>query len=115
MGAVVFPGPGAVEELIIPLDQRLTSGRVFPDPVAEGVLDCLLLLLGKGCFFAVEHTALLAVRVLYRVVDPNVAQIKSVLENLVGIRPGCAVGYVGRHVVVIAGGLRSDAPLRRQR
>ena len=49
--AVVLSRFGAVEKLIVFGHQRLTAVSVFPQPVLEGVLNDLLLLLGEGRFF----------------------------------------------------------------
>ena len=53
---VIFTGPDAVEQFVVFRYQSFTPVRVAPDPVPESVLDCLLLLLGQGGFFLIQHT-----------------------------------------------------------
>ena len=56
--AVVPARSCAVEQLVVLGDKRLPSVSIFPQPVAEGALDDLLLLLGEGGLLDVEHPAL---------------------------------------------------------
>ena len=72
MLSVVFPWAQRIEPLIVAINQVPPPVRVFPYPVPKGVLDGLLLLLCKGGFLAVEHTALSAVRVLHGVIYPHI-------------------------------------------
>ena len=92
VGAVVLARPCAVEQLVVPGDERLPPVSIFPQPVAEGVLDDLLLLLGEGGLFDVEDPALGAVRILDLVVDAHVAEVQGVFEYLVGVHARGAVG-----------------------
>ena len=73
--AVILSGTGGIEKLIVPCDQIMPPVRVFPYPVAESIFDCLLLLLCEGGFLAVQHTALLAVRIVLGIVDTHITEI----------------------------------------
>ena len=70
--AVVFPGPGAVEQLVIPGHQSLPPLGLLPDPGGKCILDGLLLLLGQRGFLFVENALLLTFRVLNRIVNSDV-------------------------------------------
>ena len=109
--AVVLTRSCAVEQLVILGDKRLAALRVFPQPVAEGVLDDLLLLLGEGCLLDVEHPALGAVCVLDLVVDAHVAEVQGVFEYLVGVHARGAVGAESVDVGCTDSALALDAPL----
>ena len=61
--AVIFPGTGGIEALVVELHQLAPPVRVLPYPVPERILDCLLLLLGKGGFLAVKDALFLTVRI----------------------------------------------------
>ena len=109
--AVVLTRSCAVEQLIVLGDKRLAALRVFPQPVAEGVLDDLLLLLGEGGLLDVENTALGAVRVLDLVVDSHVAEVQGVFEYLVGVDARGAIGAESVDVGCADGALAVYAPL----
>ncbi len=111
VGAVVLTRSCAVEQLVILGDERLAALRVFPQPVAEGILDDLLLLLGEGGLLDVEHTALGAVRFLDLVVDAHVAEVQGVFEYLVGVDARGAVGAESVDVVRADGALAVYVPL----
>ena len=112
MASVVLARARRVEQLVVLGDKRLPALRAFPQPVAEGVLDDLLLLLGEGGLLDVEHPALGAVRVLDLVVDSHVAEVQGVFENLVGVDARCAVGGASVDVVCADGALAVYVPLR---
>ena len=109
--AVVLTRSCAVEQLIVLGDKRLAALRVFPQPVAEGVLDDLLLLLGEGGLLDVEYPALGAVRILDLVVDAHVAEVQGVFENLVGVDARGTVGAESVDVVRADGALAVYVPL----
>ena len=115
MGAIVFARPVGIEQLIVPRHKLLPSVRVFPYPLGKGVLDGLLFLLGKGCFFGIENPALLAVRVGHGVIDAHIPQVQRVLQNPVGVCTLRAVGHIGVYIVVGRLGFSADAPLRSER
>lgn len=98
MAAVVLTGPQAVELHIIERCQPFSPGRVFPYPVLERLLDKLLLALGDGGFFLVQNSDFLSVPVLNIVKNPHIPQVQGVLDDLVGIDAGGAVGAVGLDV-----------------
>ena len=115
VGTVVLTGAGGIEQFIIPGDKRLPPVRVFPNPFLERILDCLLFLLCEGRFLGVQHTAFLAVRVCYGVINAHVTQIQRVFQYLIGVGPVCPIGHIGVDITV--GGLRfaGDVPLCRER
>ena len=100
MAAVIFPGTDGIELLIVPLNQRFPALRVFPDPFLKSVFQCLLFLLGQGCFFLVQHPAFLAICVLYSIVDPDIPQIQRVFQNPQGVCPVSSIGYIDRDIAV---------------
>ena len=112
--AVIFPGTGGIEALVVELHQLPPPVRVLPYPVPERILYGLLLLLGEGGFLAVEDALFLAVRIPYGVVDPHVAQIQRILQNAVGVGAVGAVGHAGVDVVRGDAVLAGDVPLRRE-
>ena len=79
MATIVFTRSGGVKQFIILGHKCFTAVRVFPNPVSERILDCLLFLLCQSSFLFVQHTLLLAIRILNGVVDTNIFQIQSFL------------------------------------
>ena len=110
VAAVVFTGPGGVEQLVVLFDQAFTALRVLPNPTRKSVLEGLLLLLGQSSFFFVQHPLLLAVHILNGIIHPHIFQIQGVLQNLVTIGPAGAVGLVGGHIIITGLGLALDLP-----
>ena len=55
MPSIVLAWPNRIEQLVVLRHQRLTAVGVFPNPFPKGVLDGLLLLLGKGGRLLIEH------------------------------------------------------------
>ena len=108
--AVVLTGSGGVEQLIILIDQSFTTAGVFPDPVTEGIFDRLLFLLCQGGLLLVQHTTLLSIRILDGVIDTNVLQVQSFLQNAVGIGTVGAVGHIGSNIVVAGRIFAGDTP-----
>jgi hypothetical protein len=111
MLTVILAEPGAVEQLIVFLRQLTPPVRVFPYPIMKSILDGLLLLLSKGGLFRIENAALLTVRICLGIVDSYIAEIKRVLQNLVGICSLCTVGHPGVDISVADAALAGDIPL----
>ena len=111
VGAIVFTGAGRVEQLVVLPNQRNAPLGVLPDPVGESVLDDLLFLLCQHGFPFVQHTFGLALGILNGVVDADIFQVQGLLQNLVGIGTGCAVGLGGDNIATSRSGLALHAPL----
>ena len=111
VAAVILPGTGTVKLLVVLGHQSFPAAGIFPEPVLEGVLHGLLLLLCQGGGLLVNDAALLAIGILHGVVDTDVLEVQRLLQNLVGVGTVCAVGHVGGHVVGTGHGLASDPPL----
>ena len=111
VAAVVFPGTGRIEQLVVLPHQYLSPLGVLPDPVCKGILDGLLLLAGQHGLLFVQHPLGFAAIIFHRVVDPRIPEIEGVLQNLVGAGPRRAEGLVGHDVVVARFGLALDPPL----
>ena len=111
VGTVILTGSGAVEQLIVLFYQRNAPLRVLPDPVGESVLDDLLFLLCQHCFPLVQHTFWLALGILNGVVDADIFQVQSLLQNLIGVGTGCAVGLGGDNIAPPGGSLALHTPL----
>lgn len=79
VAAVILTGASGVEKLVVLYDKLLPSVGVFPNPITERILYCLLFLLCKGRFLGVEHTAFFAVGVGNGVIDTDITQIQSIL------------------------------------
>ena len=56
MTAIVFTRSGRVKKLIVLCDKCFTTARVFPNPVTESILNCLLFLLCQSRFFFIQNT-----------------------------------------------------------
>ena len=98
VGAIVFTGSGAVEQLVVLLHQRNAPLGILPDPVCKGILDDLLFLLRQHSLPLVQHTLGFALGILDGVVDADILQVQGLLQNLVGVGTGCAVGLGGDNV-----------------
>ena len=53
MATIVLTGTGGIEKLVILGYKLLSSVGVFPNPITERILDCLLFLLCEGRFLGV--------------------------------------------------------------
>ena len=111
MLAAVLPGPGGVEQNVVTLRQLPPPARVPPDPVPEGVLDGLLLLLGQRGFVLVQHSLFFPVCVLHRVIHAHVPEIQRILQNAVSAGTSGAVGGMSGHVVIGNAAFAVDKPL----
>ena len=111
VGAIVFTGSGAVEQLVVLLHQRNAPLGVLPDPVCKSVLDDLLFLLCQHGFTLVQHTFGLALGILDGVVDADILQVQGLLQNLVGVCSAGAVGLGGNNVAPPGGSLALHTPL----
>ena len=98
VGAIVLTGSGGVEQLVVLLHQRNAPLGVLPDPVGESILDDLLFLLRQHGLPLVQHTLGLALGILDGVVDADIFQVQGLLQNLIGVGTGCAVGLGGDNV-----------------
>ena len=114
VSAVILPGTGGIEALIVELHQLPPPVGVAPYPVPECLLDGLLLLLGEGGFLTVEDTFFLAVRIPDGVVDAHVPQVQRIFKDFVGVGAVGAVGHAGVDVVVGDAVLAGDVPFRRE-
>ena len=103
MGAVICPGAGAVERIVVIAAQTLATRRIPPDPVAESVFYGALLLLGDGGLLAVEHPLLIAVFIFDKIKDAHVLQVQRLLDNAVGVNPIGAEGHVRPHIIAAVG------------
>ena len=110
VGAIVFTGSGAVEQLIVLFYQRNAPLGVFPDPVGKSILDDLLFLLRQHGLPLVQHTLGLALGIFDGVIDADIFQIQGFLQNLVGVGTGCAVGFRGNNIAPPGGGLALHTP-----
>ena len=70
--AVVLARPSRIEPFVVKARQPFSAVGRFPDPIPEGVLDRLLLLLREDCFLLVQDTNLFALGVLHGVEDTNI-------------------------------------------
>ena len=108
---IVLPRAGGVEFLVIEFDQRLPPLRVFPNPVPECILDSLLFLLCQCGFLLVQHTPLLAIGFCDNIIHTGIPQVQRILQNLIGIDSGCAVGGARIHIPVADILLAGNTPL----
>ena len=99
MAAVIFSRTGGVEQLIVARYKFFPSLRIAPDPVGKGVLDCLLFLLCKGRLLFVQDSFLFPVGIFIRVINTDILHIECFLQNLIRIRPVCAVSDIGVDVM----------------
>ena len=75
MAPVIFPGPDAVEFLIVEPRQPVPAVLVFPDPILKRLFDELLLALGDGRLLLVEHGDPVAMLVLDVIKDTDGTQV----------------------------------------
>ena len=115
MAAVVLTGTGGIEKLVILGYEFLSAVGVFPNPITERIFDCLLLLLCKGRFLGVEHTAFTPIGVGNGIIDTHITQIQSILQNLICVGSLCTVGHIGVYIAVGRLRFASDVPLCRER
>ena len=83
MATVVFTGAHTVELLVIELTKTLSALGIFPNPLLKSSFDLFLFALRDGGFLLIEHGFFVAVLVHNIVVNTNIFQIKSFLDNLV--------------------------------
>ena len=69
-------------------------------------------MLCQGGFLLVQHPPLLAIRVFYGIIHTGIPQVQRILQNLIGIDSGCAVGGVRIHIPIADILLPGNAPLR---
>ena len=103
VAAIILAGANAVELLVIQLSQRFTALRIAPNPVGKGLLDKLLLALGDGGFFLIEHSRFPAVLVLDVVKDSYISEVQGFLHDLIAINSAGAVGVVGFYIAAVIG------------
>ena len=113
MASVILAGPGTIEQLVILLHQQIPPLRVLPNPACKGILDGLLLLLGKHRLLLVQDTPLFTI-LLNGIINAAVPQIQGVLQNLVGVGPMGAVGFGGHDIIHSGGRFVADAPFGRK-
>jgi len=113
MASVILAGPGTIEQLVILLHQQIPPLRVLPNPACKGILDGLLLLLGKHRLLLVQDTPLFTI-LLNGIINAAVPQIQGVLQNLVGVGPVGAVGFGGHDIIHSGGRFVADAPFGRK-
>ena len=111
VGAIVFTGSGAVEQLVVLLHQRNAPLGVLPDPVGKSILDDLLFLLRQHGLPLVQHTLGLAFGILDGVIDADIFQVQGLLQNLIGIGTAGAVGFGGDNIPSAGGSLALHTPL----
>ena len=100
MLSVIFAGAHAVEQLIVFGNERSTPVRILPDPVPEGILNGLLLLLRQcGCLL-IQHTLFLALGILDGIVDADITEIQRIFQNSQTAGPIRTVGQIVWNVVV---------------
>ena len=104
-----------IEKLVILGDKLLPSVGVFPNPITKRILDCLLLLLSESGFLGIEHSAFTPIGVSNGVIDTNITQIQSILQNLIGIGSVRAVGHIGIYIAVGRLRFARDIPFRSER
>ena len=81
MASVILAGPGTIEQFVILLHQQIPPLRVLPNPACKGILDGLLLLLGKHRLLLVQDTPLFTI-LLNGIINAAVPQIQGVHRNL---------------------------------
>ena len=111
VASVILTGAGRVEQFVVLLHQCNAPLGVLPDPVRKSVLDDLLFLLCQHGFPLVQHPFGLALGILDRVIDADIFQVQGLLQNLVGIGTGCAVGLGGDNITSPRSGLTFHTPL----
>ena len=112
--AIILTGTGTVHKFVVLLYQRFPAPGVFPHPILKGVLDCLLLLCCKGSLFGIKDSALLALIILYGIIDAHITQVQCVLHDLIGIGAPRAEGRIGHNIRPIGRAFPGDVPFRCQ-
>ena len=110
VAAIVLPWTHAVEDLIVLRDKVFSAFHILEDPLAEGVPDQFLLLLGQHGLLAVEDAPLRAGFVPDDIVDLGIPQVQGILQKPVGIDSGCPKCIPDNGVPKIAG-LAGHLPL----
>ena len=64
----------------------------------------------RGGLLGVQHTALFSVCVLYGVIDTDIPQVQTVLQNLISIGAAGSIGGISCHIVVGYGRFPLDLP-----
>ena len=95
VASVVLPGPDGVKTLVVELAQPVPAALVFPNPVLKLLLDELLLALGDGGLFLVEHGNLVAVLIFNVIKYTDSTEVQGLLQDFVAIDAPGAVGAVG--------------------
>ena len=108
---IVFTGPGGVHFLVVLMNQSPATFRVPPNPILESVPDGLLLLGGQSGLPGVEDSAFFSVRIFYGVIDTDIPQVQTILQNLIGIGTAGSVGGISRHIVFGYRAFARDLPL----
>ena len=108
--SVIFAGTDAVEQLIVLFHQSFTPVRIFPYPVPESVLDCLLLLLRKRSGLLVQDTLFFTFCILNGVIDADIPEIERILQDAKTAGTIRAVGQIVWNVVIGKIGLAANAP-----
>lgn len=94
MAAVIFSRTGGIEKLVVACYKFFSSLRIAPNPVGKSVFDCLLFLLCKGRLLFVQDSFPFPVGIFIRIIDTDIFQIECFLQNLIRIRPVCAVSDI---------------------
>ena len=111
VGPIVFTGPGGVHFLVVLMNQSPATFRVPPNPVLESIPDGLLLLGRQSGLPGVEDSAFFSVRILHGVINTDIPQVQTILQNLVGVGTAGAVCGIGRHIVFGYRAFARDLPL----
>ena len=112
MTSVIFTGSGRIEQLIIGSGQIFPALWVFPYPVTESILDCLLFLLCQRCFFFIENTFLFPIGILNRIIDTNIFQIQCFFQDAISIGSFGSIGHICRYVIIARRAFSGNFPFR---
>ena len=110
MTAIILTGSGGVKKFVVLCDQSFTAARVFPYPILERILDCLLFLLCQSGFLFIQDTLLLTVRIFDSIIDTNIFQVQRFFQNTIGIGTVSTIGHIRSHIVVAWGTFTVDTP-----
>ena len=110
VAAVVLARPGGVEQRVVFFTEVGPALRIFPDPVVERLLDCLLFLLRQGGFFLVQDLVLFPVRIFHLVEDPDGFQVECVLHDFVSVGTAGAVSDMDGNTVIAVLPFSADVP-----
>ena len=108
----VFPRPQRIKLPVILFRKRLPSDGVFPYPALKCFPQCLLLLLSKRRFFAVQNSLFFSLGIYNGIVDTHIPQIQTVLQNSVCIGTLRPVGGVSGDVILRYSGFPGNIPFR---